>query len=109
MAELLPIKLRFKEFKKVQTSTEVGITWTYGGIYLISCPDTGYSMVFVNGSQTFLDETIFLKSSPSANYTIEPDCPGAIAVYKKEINGEIFLKNNFSNPVTVRFICLSYF
>ena len=109
MAGLLPVKLRFKEFKNVLGSTEVGITWPYAGIYLVSCPETGFSTVFVNGSQTFLDDTIFFKSSPTANFTIEPDRPSAIAVYKKEINGEIFFKNNYNYPVNIRFISLSYF
>lgn len=109
MAGLLPVKLRFKEFKNVLASTEVGITWTYGGIYLVSCPETGFATIFVNGSQTFLDDTIFLKSSPNASFTVEPDSPSAIAVYKKEINGEIFFKNNHNYPVTIRFTSLSYF
>ena len=109
MAGLLPVKLRFKEFKNVLASTEVGTTWTLAGIYLVSCPDTGFAAVFVNGSQTFLDDTIFLKSSSNANFTINPDSTSAIAVYKKEINGEIFFKNNYKYSVTIRFTSLSYF
>ena len=105
----MPVKLRFKEFKKVLASTEVGITWSYAGIYLVSCPDTGFSTVFVNGSQTFLDDTIFLKSNSNASFTVEPDSTSAIAVYKKEINGEVFFKNNYNYPVTIRFASLSYF
>ena len=109
VAELLPVKLRFREFKNVLASTEVGITWTYAGIYMVSCPDTGFSTVFVNGSQTFSDDTIFFKSSPNAKFTIEPDRPSAIAIYKKEINGEIFFKNNYNYPVNIRFTSLCYF